>query len=94
MKIWLAVEYKEKSKNGTAFEVMGAFSSEKKAKKVCTKGYHGYGPLKINELLPDIAESWPGFVYPILDICSAFHECNLKKFVCNSKTCPWNIRPQ
>ena len=62
--IWVVIDNKEEINGKIVFEIIGVFSSQKKAISACTKRNHGYGPLRINDSMHKDAQSWPWFVYP------------------------------
>jgi hypothetical protein len=46
------------------WEIKGVFSSEEKAIAACTIASYGYGPIELDQVLPDGPEPWPDFKYP------------------------------
>ena len=62
--VWVAIENIEEIKEKVVFSIIGVFSSQERAIKACTKRTHGYGPLRINEILPEKNMNWPWFAYP------------------------------
>lgn len=74
MRLFVATEYLklqdadvEDAPVHVVFTLIGVFDTEEAAREACTLPYHGYGPLRLNERLPDGPNEWPGFVYPIAE---------------------------
>ncbi len=63
--IWVVGKIKAKIYSGIVWEIQGVFDSEQKAVKACGE-YKNYfiGPLKLNEVLPNMTFEWPGVYYP------------------------------
>lgn len=60
--MWLTGNWRE-GEDGP-WDVLGIFSTEKRAINACTKDTHFIGPLPLNKRLPDLTVTWPGCYYP------------------------------
>jgi hypothetical protein len=63
IKLWACFKILD---NGTQDEFQGVFSTEEKAKAACRDWRYGYGPVVLDEEIPDNPHQWPGFCYPIV----------------------------
>ena len=60
-KVYLVGNYRSPNEQ---CDILGVFTSVKKAEKACTKRTHFVGPLTLNERLPDDVEMWTAAYYP------------------------------
>lgn len=60
--LWLVGRWKEG--DDAPWEVMGVFSTERRAVNACSKKNDFVGPLRLNKKLGDCVMSWPGAYYP------------------------------
>lgn len=49
----------------SAWEMIGVFQHEQDAIAACTSSNHFYGPIVINQALPDTTMVWPSCKYPM-----------------------------
>lgn len=50
---------------GKKLSIAGVFTSRTLAVAACKSWRYGYGPVNLDEVLPDKLTDWPDFVYPI-----------------------------
>jgi hypothetical protein len=64
MDLWIVGKNIVESRKGIVWEFSGVFDSEEKAVNACINSKYFYGPVKLNEILPDESKAWDGCIYP------------------------------
>lgn len=57
--LWTVIQHR-----GDSYDIQGVFSSEEKAIQACKGHSYGYGPMVLDEELPEEESEWEGFIYP------------------------------
>ncbi len=64
MKLWVVGKNIDEVDSGVVWELQGVFSTKEFAIQACVAKEYFYGPVELNENLPDKSVDWKGCIYP------------------------------